>query len=74
MYKNNPNPSPTEIRFGLSCLGTSVFIGLFEKVSCTNTFPVSDLFRFDPHPYGMRLILEGLSHGLNSPPDCFYGS
>ena len=21
-YKNNPNPSPTEIRFGLSCLGT----------------------------------------------------
>ena len=21
-YKNNPNPSPAEIRFGLSCLGT----------------------------------------------------
>ena len=29
-------------------------------------------FQFDPHPFGMRLKSERLSHGLqNSPPDCF---
>ena len=37
-YKNNPNPSPAEIRFGLSCLGASVLIGLFKKRCHTNGF------------------------------------
>ena len=33
-------------------------------------FPVSERFRFHPHPCGMRLKPEGLSHGLTKcPPD-----
>ena len=32
-------------------------------------------FRFHPHPYGMRLESEGLSHGLRKcPPDTFLPS
>ena len=37
-YKNNPNPSPTEIRFGLFFFGASVLIGLFKKLCHTNGF------------------------------------
>ena len=33
-------------------------------------FILSDIFNFHPHPYGMRLKVEGLSHGLTKcPPD-----
>ena len=46
--------------------GAGVLIGLCRKVRCTNTFSTSDIFRFHPHPYRMRLKSEGLSHGLKT--------
>jgi len=55
--------------------GASVLIGLFEKCARTNAFSASDIFKFNPHPYRMRLEFEGLSHALpNSPPDCLVPS
>jgi len=71
-YKNNPNP---QMWFGLFFFGANVLLGLFEKCARTNGFSESDIFRFHPHPSGMRLKSEGLSHALqNSPPDCFVPS
>jgi len=35
---NNPNPSPTEMRFGLFFFGTVALIELFEKPCHTNVF------------------------------------
>ena len=56
----------------LGFFGASVLIGLFKKCTHTNSFSASDIFRFHPHPYGMRLESGGLSHALqNSPQDCF---
>ena len=37
-----------------------------RKGSPDQRFSASDRFRFDPHPYGMRLKPEGLSHGLKT--------
>ena len=38
----------------------------FRKSAPYQHFLSSDRFQFDPHPYGMRLKLEGLSHGLKT--------
>ena len=46
--------------------GASVLMGLSGKVPCTSTFSFSDIFKFNPHPFRMRLELEGLSHGLKT--------
>ena len=59
-----------DARMGICFFGTNVLIGLFEKAQCTNVSCASDILRFHPHPYGMRLKPEGLSHGLKKcPPD-----
>ena len=59
----------------LTFLGASVLIGLFKKCARTNDFSASDIFKFNPHPYRMRLEFEGLSHALpNSQPDCLVPS
>lgn len=42
------------------------FVGFFEKAQRTNTISEVNLLRFDPHPSGMRLKSEGLSHGLKT--------
>ena len=69
-YRNRHNC----INYGI-CYGASVLIGLFEKCARTNAFSVLDIFKFNPHPYRMRLKFEGLSHALpNSPPDCLVPS
>ena len=55
--------------------GARVPIGLYEKCARTNGFSESDIFRFHPHPSGMRPKSEGLSHALpNRPPDCLVPS
>ena len=36
------------------------------KSATYQRFSASDRFRFDPHPSGMRLKSEGLSHGLKT--------
>ena len=60
---------------GSSFFGASVLIGLFEKRAHTNVSSGSDTFRFHPHPFGMRLKSEGLSHELRKcPPDTFLPS
>ena len=42
----------------------------FRQGAPYQRFSVSNLFRFHPHPCGMRLKPEGLSHGLTKcPPD-----
>ena len=51
---------------GSRYFGASVLIGLLEKCAHTNVFRASDIIRFHPHPYGMRLKSEGLSHGLKT--------
>ena len=72
-YENNPNPSPTEIRFGSFCFGTSVFMGLWER----RTMPT--LFRDEPVPASSTSLRDAsetggtLPRAKNSPPDCFYG-
>ena len=38
----------------------------FAKDAPYRRFSASNLFRFHPHPYGMRLKPEGLSHGLKT--------
>ena len=43
-----------------------MFLWEFWKRAQYQPFPVSDILRFDPHPYGMRLKSEGLSHGLKT--------
>ena len=64
-HKNMGRPERVSPYFG-----ASVLIGLFGKCACTNTFSESDIFNFHPHPYGMRLKIEGLSHELRKcPPD-----
>ena len=40
--------------------------GTFGKGAPYRRFSASNLFRFHPHPYGMRLKPEGLSHGLKT--------
>ena len=42
----------------------------FRKSAAYQRFSASNKFQFDPHPSGMRLKSEGLSHGLTKcPPD-----
>ena len=41
-----------------------------ENVPAATSFPSGSNFQWDPHPRGMRLPSEGLSHGLTKcPPD-----
>ena len=62
-------------RKGNRNFGARVLIGLFRKCARTNTFLVSCIFEFDPHPYRMRLKFKGLSHELRKcPPDTFLPS
>ena len=69
-HKNSGHPVRGNRNFG-----ASVLIGLFIKCAHSNTYSISDIFRFHPHPYVMRLKSEGLSHELRKcPPDCFIPS
>lgn len=44
----------------------------FGKKCVAQTFSESNIFRFHPYPYRMRLKSEGLSHELNKcPPDTY---
>ena len=84
---NNPNPSPTEMRFGLFFFGEGVLIGLFKKADFPRCFLISEqrISYFSLHipsqqevySHSLRNVPklpEGLSHGLKTcHRHVFYG-
>ena len=76
---NNPNPYPTEMRFGLFFFGEGVLIGLFKKADFPRCFLISEqrISYFSLHipsqqevySHSLRNVPklpEGLSHGLKT--------